>query len=111
MFDGENRPKWYFYVIIGIMVGLLLTTILSDALIGMGIGLAIALVAYFIPTLRKRKAASSAATTYYDDLVEAARGDKALADRLINFERKSAPEASKERLARLALERWERDRR
>ena len=111
MFEVENRPKWYFYLIIGVMVGLLLTTILNDALVGMGIGLAIALVAYFIPTLRNHKAASSATTYYYDDLVKAARGDKALANRLIDFERKKAPEASKERLARLALERWERDRR
>ena len=110
MFDRENRPKWYIFLIIGVMVGLLLTTILRDALFGMGIGLAIALAAYFLPYMGKKRGTNSA-SDYYNQLVKSARGDKALADRLINFEKKQAPEASKERLARLALERWERDRR
>ncbi|HUH95762.1 MAG TPA: hypothetical protein VLZ89_00275 [Anaerolineales bacterium] len=47
----------------------------------------------------------------YQNLLVRCRGDKNLADRLIEFERKHAPSASEEELIRSAIQRLERDKR
>jgi hypothetical protein len=45
----------------------------------------------------------------YQDLLIKVRGDRAIADRLIEFERKKAPDVDRNELIRRAMERWNRD--
>ena len=45
----------------------------------------------------------------YKDLLNKARGDKELAQRLIEYERKYIPDASEDELVQNAIDRWERD--
>jgi hypothetical protein len=47
----------------------------------------------------------------YQDLLSKVRGDAATAERLIEYERERAPNASREELIRRAIERWEDDNR
>ena len=56
--------------------------------------------------------APSGETGYsYEDLLSMVRGDRAIADRLIEFERKKAPRADRNELIKRAIERWIHDNR
>lgn len=50
-------------------------------------------------------------TDPYQELLSKVRGDALTAERLIEYERRRAPSASREELIRRAIERWERDNR
>ena len=52
---------------------------------------------------------STAQDDAYQKLLRKALGDRAQAERLIEFERQRNPRAARARLIRAALERWERD--
>lgn len=57
-----------------------------------------------------RYSAPPGGRTYtYDDLLIKLRRDRAMADRLIEFERKKVPNANRNEWIRRAIERWERD--
>lgn len=47
----------------------------------------------------------------YQDLLTKARGDKALVERLIDYERQRNPQAGRREWLRSAIYRWERDNR
>jgi hypothetical protein len=86
-------------------------------LLGIFLGPLGVLIAYLIPRGRlgsleifsRLHPANSGAL--YQELLRKAGGNQALADRLIEFERRRTPNASQEELVRSAIERWERDRR
>jgi hypothetical protein len=86
-------------------------------LLGIFLGPIGVLIAYLIPRGRLKsveifsRLQSSSHDALYQELLRKAGGNQALVDRLIEFERKRMPDASREELARSAIERWERDRR
>ncbi|MFL5322370.1 MAG: hypothetical protein ACJ790_22115 [Myxococcaceae bacterium] len=73
------------------------------------VGLVVALFA-LAALLRKSLRRGGGGRSAYLQLIKLADGDDELADRLIDAERKRNPGASRERLAQLALKRWEKDR-
>ena len=112
MLDESNRPKWYIYLIIGVMIGVLLATIFSNAWLGLGLGLGLSLVAYLLPMIGNlRTQEDDEKSSLYQHLVDRARGDKALVERLINYELKQNPHLDRSAATRRALDRWDRDRR
>ena len=108
-----NRSA-FMYFIIGGVVGILLGAVLNNAVIGLGIGLGVAAIGYFL-TQRGGGSASfsgggSGRGNAYQQLLAKARGDKGLADRLIAYEQKRNPSGSRNEWAADALDRWNRDR-
>ena len=105
-----NRSIFY-YLIIGAVVGLLLSGVIGDPLVGVGIGLVIGLIAFF---LRNRVGGSNRGSIggggAYQELLAKARGDESLVNRLMAFEEKRNPNGNKSQWAADALDRWERDR-
>ncbi len=66
----------------------------------------ILIVAYWLFAPRRSKATPP---DLYRKLLLSAMGDRAMAERLIELERRRHPEASRAQLIRYAIERWERD--
>ena len=103
----------FMYFIIGGVVGVLLGAVLNNAVIGLGIGLGVAAIGYFLaqrggsnPSFGGGRGRGNA----YQQLLAKARGDKGLADRLIAYEQKRNPNGSRNEWAADALDRWNRDR-
>ena len=99
---------------IGLMLGLLLSSILpAQRLLGLGIGIVIGAVGYFLPVGlpggKKIELPFNQESRLYEQLLNKARGDKALVNRLIAYEKKLSPNGSRAELVRAALDRWERD--
>jgi len=75
-----------------------------------------AMLAFGLGLLERARGASLASLfgprdAHYRALLRRAQGDRALAERLMEHERRALPTADRETLAQRALERWERDRR
>lgn len=103
-----NRSFFYF-LIIGAVVGLVLSNVVGSPLVGMGVGLGIALAAFVVTRRGSGGAALSRGGTY-DELLSKARGDASLVERLIAFEEKRNPNGTRQDWVADALDRWERDR-
>lgn len=87
------------------LLGLPLWAVALGAMLAFGLGL-----------LERARGASLASLfaprdARYRALLRRAQGDRALAERLMEHERRALPAADRETLAQRALERWERDRR
>ena len=107
-----NRSAFMYFVIGGV-VGILLGTILNNAIIGLGVGLGVAAIGYFLAQRGGSGASFSGGRNRgnaYQQLLAKARGDKGLADRLIAYEQKRNPNGSRNEWAADALDRWNRDR-
>ena len=105
-----NRSIFY-YLVIGAVVGLLLSGVIGDPLIGVGAGLVIGLVAFFLRNhMGGNGGGSIGGGGAYQELLAKARGDKSLVNRLMAFEEKRNPNGNKHQWAADALDRWERDR-
>ena len=109
-----NTQNAFTYFIIGGVVGVLLGAVIGDPIIGLGIGLGIAAIGYF---LAQRSGGGSASFgggrsqgRAYPQLLAKARGDKGLVERLMAYEQKRNPGGSRDEWAADALDRWNRDR-
>lgn len=110
--SGMNRSIFY-YLVIGAVVGLLLSGVVGDPFIGVGLGLVIGLVAFFLRNRMGGKGGgrgSFGGGDAYQELLAKARGDQSLVNRLMAFEEKRNPNGNKQQWADDALDRWERDR-
>jgi len=63
----------------------------------------------FVNRIRTRQARPGQRSPFYSDLVHRVGGDRSVADRLIEYERKRAPHVSRDELVKRAIERLERD--
>lgn len=63
----------------------------------------------FMNRIRTRQARPGQRSPFYSDLVHRVGGDRSVADRLIEYERKRAPHVSRDELVKRAIERLERD--
>jgi hypothetical protein len=63
----------------------------------------------FVNRIRMRQARPGQRSPFYSDLVHRVGGDRSVADRLIEYERKRAPHVSIDELVKRAIERLERD--
>ncbi|UCG84178.1 MAG: hypothetical protein JSW38_05010 [Dehalococcoidia bacterium] len=63
----------------------------------------------FVNRIRMRQARPGQRSPFYGDLVHRVGGDRSVADRLIEYERKRAPHVSRDELVKRAIERLERD--
>lgn len=99
------------FIGIGLMLGLILATIVRGPLIGLTVGLGLALLVYFVQGAGDRGiSVGRSRTHHYDALLRKAGGDKAMAERLINYEYTRDPDISREQAADRALSRWQRGR-
>ena len=104
----------FMYFVIGGVVGILLGGLLQNPVAGLAIGLGVAAVGYF---MTQRNGTSTFTSGRgggrggaYQQLLAKARGDKALAERLMAYEQKRNPNGSRNEWAADALDRWNRDR-
>jgi len=63
----------------------------------------------FVSGIRLQRARPPQRSPFYSDLVHRVGGDRSVADRLIEYERKRAPHVSVDELVKRAIERLERD--
>lgn len=66
---------------------------------------------YFLFGKRTKARPKKVESALYQKLLRKSLGDHALAERLIEMERRQHPAVSRARLLRFAIERWERDNR
>ncbi len=104
-----NRSILY-YLLIGGVVGLVLSTVVGDPYIGLAVGVAIGLGAWLVRGRLAGGRGGGGSGRAYQELMAKARGDSALVERLIKFEQKRNPEGSRNDWVADALDRWERDR-
>lgn len=119
LMDDEPLPQkpaaggWTRWITISLAL-LLIVALLGAVLDELGLLLALALLAVGGGVMLRRQRAAAAAPTerrLYDALLRKARGDDALVERLIAYEARRHPTASRRQLLQDAIDRWERDNR
>ena len=104
-----NERRALYAIGIGLLIGLLLTTILPNPWLGLGLGVLVGVGAYYAQLGRLSGLSPRNHNTQYESLLKKARGDRALVERLISYEQKRVPTMSREEATRQALDRWRRD--
>lgn len=99
-----------YFLLIGAVIGLVLSSFVGNPFVGLGIGLAVGLVAWLLRNRVGKRVNFSHGNGAYQELLSKARGDKSLVERLINFEQKRNPDGVRRDWVADALDRWERDR-
>ncbi len=112
MGDSWSSSPWLKYLVTGVSA-MILTGLLVDSIGPAGLWIvpllaAAAGLAYYWTEIRPARD-SIQEKRLYEFLLRRARGDEALVERLVDYERQRSPGASTLELLRDAIARWERD--